>query len=78
MEDVQFREAESELPLPHKFAMPKVEPHPSDEKLARIHWQQRGKVVAAHTKHLKQLEKTPFKNTRSIAVCSRCSNPQEA
>ena len=28
-------------PLPQHFAMPKVEPHPSDKKLARIHWQQR-------------------------------------
>ena len=27
-------------PLPHNFAMPKVEPHPSDKKLARIRWQQ--------------------------------------
>ena len=42
-------------PLPRNFAMPKVEPHPSDEKLARIHWQQRGTDVAAHKKHLKQL-----------------------
>ena len=41
-------------PLPHNFAMPKVEPHPSDTKVARIHWQQMGRVVAAHTKHLKQ------------------------
>ena len=45
-------------PLPHNFAMPKVEPHPSDKKLARIHWQQRGRDVAEHTKHLKQLHKT--------------------
>ena len=45
-------------PLPHNFAMPKVEPHPSDKKLARIHWQQRGRDVAAHTKHLKQFNKT--------------------
>ena len=48
-------------PLPHNFAMPKVEPHPSDKKLARIHWQQRGRDVAAHTKHLKQLNKTRLK-----------------
>ena len=45
-------------PLPHNFAMPKVEPHPSDKKLARIHWQQRGRDVAAHTQHLTQLHKT--------------------
>ena len=45
-------------PLPHNFAMPKVEPHPSDKKLARIHWQQMGRLVAAHTKHLKPLNKT--------------------
>ena len=32
--------------LPHNFAMPKVEPHPSDKKLARIHWQQQGATVA--------------------------------
>ena len=44
-------------PLPHNFAMSKVEPHP-DNKLARIHWQQRGRDVAAHTKQLKQLNKT--------------------
>ena len=35
-------------PLPHNFAMPKVEPHPSDKKLARIHWQQRA-VMSLHT-----------------------------
>ena len=45
-------------PLPHNFAMPKVELHASDKKLARIHWQQRGRDVAAHMKHLKQLNKT--------------------
>merc|ERR1711863_74991 len=45
-------------PLPHNFAMPKVEPHPSDQKLARIHWQQRGSDVVARTKHLKQWNKT--------------------
>ena len=45
-------------PLPHNFAMPKVEPHPSDKKLARIHWQQKGRDVAAHTMHLKQFNKT--------------------
>ena len=45
-------------PLPHNFAMPKVEPHPSDKKIARSHWQQRGRDVVAHTKHLKQLNKT--------------------
>ena len=39
--------------LPRNFAMPKVEPHPSDKKLARIKWKQRGRDVAAHTKHLK-------------------------
>ena len=36
-------------PLPHNFAMPKVEPHLSDKKLARIHWQQRSRDVSAHT-----------------------------
>ena len=45
-------------PLPHNFAMPMVDPHPSDEKVARAHWQQRGSDVAAHTKHLTQLHKT--------------------
>ena len=40
-------------PLPHNFAMPKVEPHPSDTKIARIHWRQQGKDVALHAKHLK-------------------------
>ena len=45
-------------PLPHNFTMPKVEPHPSDKKLARIHWQQMGKDVAPHAKHLKQYNKT--------------------
>ena len=41
--------------------MPKVEPHPSEKKLARIHWQQRGRVVAAHKKHLNQFNKTQSK-----------------
>ena len=45
-------------PLPHNFAMPKVEPHPSDKMLARIQWQQRGRDVVAHTKHLEQLNKS--------------------
>ena len=45
-------------PLPHNFAMPKVEPHPSDKKLARIVWKQMGKDVAPHAKHLKQYNKT--------------------
>ena len=35
-------------PLPHNLAMPKVEPHPSDKKLAHIHWRQSGKYVAPH------------------------------
>ena len=47
--------------LPHNFAMPKVEPHPSDKKLARIHWQQGGRDVAARTKHLTHLNKTSLK-----------------
>ena len=37
-------------PLPHNFAMPKVEPHPSYKKVACAHWQQRGRGFAA--KHL--------------------------
>ena len=49
---------EPEKPLPHNFAMPKVEPHPSDKKLARINWQQMGRHVAAHAQHLKQFNKT--------------------
>ena len=49
---------ESIQPLSHNFAMPKMEPHPSDKKLARIHWQPRGRDVVAHTKHLNQLNKT--------------------
>merc|ERR1712020_448439 len=44
---------EPEKPLPHNFSMPNVEPHPSDKKRARIHWQQMGKDVAQHAKHLK-------------------------
>ena len=43
--------------LRHNFAMPTVEAHGSDKKLGRIHWQQRGKHVAAHTQDLKQLDK---------------------
>ena len=35
-----------------------MEPQPSDKELARTHWQQRGSAVAAHTMHLKQLNKT--------------------
>ena len=31
---------------------------PLIKNLARIHWQQRGRDVDAHTKHLKQLNKT--------------------
>ena len=31
-----------------------VELHSSDKTLARIHWQQRGAIVAQHAKHLKQ------------------------
>ena len=42
--------------LPHNFAMPTVEAHGSDKKLGRIHWQQRGTHVAAHTQDLKQLD----------------------
>ena len=37
--------------------MPTVEAHGSDKKLGRIHWQQRGTHVAAHTQDLKQLDK---------------------
>ena len=44
--------------LPHNFAMPRVDPHCSDKKLARIHWTQQGMVVAQHAKHLKQYNKT--------------------
>ena len=43
--------------LRHNFAMPTVEAHGSDKKLGRIHWQQRGTHVAAHTQDLKQLDK---------------------
>ena len=45
---------EPEKPLAHNFAMPMVELHSSDKKLARIHWQQMGAIVAQHAKHLKQ------------------------
>ena len=45
---------EPEKPLPHNFAMPMVDLHSSDKTLARIHWQQRGAIVAQHAKHLKQ------------------------
>ena len=45
---------EPEKPLPHDFAMPMVELHSSDKTLARIHWQQRGAIVAQHAMHLKQ------------------------
>ena len=46
-------------PLPHNFAMPKRWSHtPLMKNVARVHWQQRGSDVAAHTKHLKQLHKT--------------------
>ena len=41
-------------PLPHNFVMPMVELHSSDKTLARIHWQQRGAIVAQHAMHLKQ------------------------
>ena len=44
--------------LPYKFAMPKLQEHLSDEKVARIHWQQKGKVVVAHAQHLKQWNET--------------------
>ena len=48
---------EAAKPLPHNFAMPRVEPHPSDKKLARIDRQQTGKDVAQYAKHLKQHNK---------------------
>ena len=54
MYQITAKACEPEKPLPHDFAMPKVEPHPSDKKLARIHWKQRGAIVAQHAKHLKQ------------------------
>ena len=38
--------------LPHNFSMPKVELHPFDKTLARIHWQQLGAIVAQHAKYL--------------------------
>ena len=44
---------EPEKPLPHYFAMPMVELHSSDKTLARIHWQQRGAIVAQHAEHLR-------------------------
>ena len=49
---------ESVKRLPHNFAMPQVEPHPSNKKLARIHWTQMGNDVAAHAKHLKHYNMT--------------------
>ena len=61
MYQMTAKACEAIQPLPHNFAMPKVEPNPSDKKLARIHWQQRGRDVAAYTKHLKQLNKTHLK-----------------
>ena len=64
--------------LRRNFAMPTVEAHGSDKKLGRIHWQQRGKHVAAHTQDLKQLDKTRSKTQVVSQLCSRCSNPQEA
>merc|ERR1712020_606257 len=45
---------EPEKPLPHNFAMPMVDLHSSDKTLARIHWQQRGAIVAQHAMHLKR------------------------
>ena len=44
---------EPEKPLPHNFAMPMVQVHSSDKTLARIHWQQRGAIVAQHAMHLR-------------------------
>ena len=57
MHKMTAKACEAIRPLPRNVAMPKVEPHPSDKTLARIHWQQMGRDVAAHTKHLKQLNK---------------------
>ena len=56
-------------PLPHNFAMPKVEPHLSDTKFARIHWQQMGRVVAAHTSHLKQSHLSADRNADAAQLC---------
>ena len=50
---IAAKACEEVKPLPHNFAMPRVEQHPSDKRLARIHWQQKGKDVALHAKHLK-------------------------
>ena len=49
---------EAVQPLPCNFATPKVEPHPSDKKLARIHWRQKGRDVVLHAKHLKHYNMT--------------------
>ena len=40
MYKITAKACEEVMPLPHIFAMPRVEPHPSDTKLARIGWEQ--------------------------------------
>ena len=45
---------EANKSLPHNFSIPMVELHSSDKTVARIHWQQRGAIVAQHAEHLKQ------------------------
>ena len=37
MYEITAKACKEVIPLPHNFAMPKVDPHPSDKKLARIH-----------------------------------------
>ena len=66
-------------PLPRNFAMPKVEPHPSDIKacphsLAATRRNCRSTCEASETVQ-RQREK---QGACSSAVCSRCSTPQEA
>ena len=58
MYQMTAKACEEVKPLPHNFAMPRVERHPSDKTLARIHWMQRGTVVAQHVEHLKPYNKT--------------------
>ena len=48
----------SRLQLPHNFAMPMLEPQPSDKTFARIRWKQRGTYVAEQRMHLKQFNET--------------------
>ncbi len=58
MYKITAKACEEGKPLPHNFAMRRFEQHLSDKRLARIHWQQMGTVVAQHAKHLKQYNET--------------------